>query len=98
MNKLEWITIDCPACRNVNRKARRACGFCDGTGTAKKRVPIPEESVEELMEQAREDEARLKHLLTGEPAPLSIVMDGQARNELILEGAVGKGVKVHHDS
>ncbi len=37
-SNLVTVTVVCPSCRNLNRRAQRACRFCDQTGTVKKHV------------------------------------------------------------
>ena len=36
---VELVRVPCLACGNRNRKARRACRECDGTGHVEKYVP-----------------------------------------------------------
>jgi len=38
--KLARVAVDCPDCGNVNRKLRRACGYCGGHGLVEKIVPV----------------------------------------------------------
>lgn len=71
----EYIMVACPACGSVNRKVRRACRYCEGAPGVRKRIAVPTESTEELWEQARYDEARLKEYVTTGNLPL----DGQER-------------------
>lgn len=62
MTKYEYIMVACPACGSTNRKARRACRYCEGAAGVMKRVPVVEETTDELWEQAQADEARLRAL------------------------------------
>lgn len=73
--KYEYILVACPACGSTNRKVRRACRYCEGAPGVRKRVPVAEETTEELWEQARYDEARLKAYIVDGVLPL----DGQER-------------------
>lgn len=41
-DNLAQVTVVCPACRNVNRPARRNCTTCDGAGMVVKIVPKDE--------------------------------------------------------
>jgi uncharacterized OB-fold protein len=38
--KCEWVEVACPQCGNLNRKARRACRYCQHTGKVLKSVPV----------------------------------------------------------
>lgn len=61
--KYEYITVACPACGSANRKVRRACRYCEGAPGVLKRVPVVEETTEELWEQASELKAQVSALL-----------------------------------
>lgn len=62
--KYEYVLVECPACGNVNRKARRACGFCEGAGTLKKSMKAA--TTEELLREAEEDAALIQAAIDGE--------------------------------
>jgi hypothetical protein len=62
-SKYEYITVTCPACGSVNRKVRRACRYCEGATGVLKRVPVVEETTEELWEQASQLEAQVSSML-----------------------------------
>jgi uncharacterized OB-fold protein len=37
--EIVWVEVNCPACGNVNRAARRACRDCGHTGRMRKTMP-----------------------------------------------------------
>jgi len=59
----EFVRVDCPACGNVNRKARRACLFCDGTGNVRKSIKVA--TTDELLREAEEDAAIIQAAIDG---------------------------------
>lgn len=60
----EFVRVDCPACGNVNRKARRACKFCDGSGNVRKSIKAA--TTEELLREAEEDALLIQAAIDGE--------------------------------
>jgi hypothetical protein len=59
----EYVMVACPACGSVNRKVRRACRYCEGAPGVRKRVPVVEETTDELWEQANQLEAQVSAML-----------------------------------
>lgn len=64
MSKFRYVTVDCPACGNVNRKARRSCDFCDGEGLVKKSLDTA--SVDEMLREVEEDAAVIQAAIDGD--------------------------------
>jgi phage FluMu protein Com len=47
MPEVVWIEVDCPQCGNVNRRARRQCDRCKGTGKVRKSDPADDTATED---------------------------------------------------
>lgn len=48
--RTEVVRATCPECRNLNRRARRACRTCGGSGLVTKRVPTVEAEAHGMFE------------------------------------------------
>lgn len=66
-SKYEYVHVDCPACGNVNRKARRSCDFCDGAGVLRKKMTAA--SIDEILREAEEDAALIQAAIDGDLKP-----------------------------